>query len=245
MKIPPRAFASTAISLLWAVMLAPAALAQSYVYRPTAFTQPFVSTINSQSAARAYLGITTSPGLGDTNVWTGPNTFTASKFYPQNNIGMRLLWSSPTNIFLSSVVASAALTNNGDFAASTAIATATIPALLGSNSSLAIAYGISRTNANTTAGNLLFYAGTNTNFVAQFTTFATSIGSIATAPATVFQNAASFTSQIQSAGVTQIPSVTNFVDTSSAFTFYVGAQTTTSHTNALIVGLRIYEIYAP
>lgn len=245
MKILPTWFNASLICLFLLVLCNNRSNAQSFQYRPTAYTQPFVSTVNSAAAARTYLGISASIGLGDTNVWTGTNTFTAANFYPANNIGVRLLWSSPTNIFIASMVASTALTNNGDYSATTPILSVTIPALMGSNSMLAVAYGASRTNANTTAGLLTYYVGPNTNFFFQSTVFGTTVGSVIAAPAPILVNAASYTSQFQGGGVVNISSVTNYVDTSAAFTLYLGAQTTTTHTNAHLIGFRVYELYSP
>ena len=58
--------------------------------------------------------------LDGTNVFTGTNTFPAASFYPANNIGMRVLWSSPSNIFLPTIIVNATsnATNNGDYVVS-------------------------------------------------------------------------------------------------------------------------------
>lgn len=169
--------------------------------------------------------------------------------FAANNIGVRLLWSSPTNIYLSSLATNTSPTNAGNFSQITSVAQITVPALLGSNSALAYTYTNLRTNANAAAASLYWYAGSNTNFVGNGGGSAATIGLLSQTFSIVIQNASSYTNQIQGSGVSfpVIPNWTNFVDTSTSFTLYIGAATTTgsSHTNFQLIGFRLYEIYAP
>ena len=184
--------------------------------------------------------------LDGTNVFTGTNTFAPESFYPPNNIGMRLLWSSPTNIYLNSLAVSAAPTNNGDYSLTTSIAAVNLPALLGSNSAISVHFSLLRTNANSTQGSIYFYGGTATNFIGSQAVFNTAVGVFNTVGSLV-QSCNSFTNQCQAAFVNpSIPMATNFLgDTASSFPLFIGAATTSSFTNGLIYGLRIYEFYAP
>ena len=188
--------------------------------------------------------------LSANQTFTGTNTFPAASFYPANNIGMRLLWSSPTNIFLSSVVTNATsnATNAGNFSDTTYIAKATIPPLLGSNSSIAISYGILRTNANPVVGVMYVYAGAETNFVGNNITIMQSSAGHTTG---VFVNciylANSKTNQLQGSTFQNVifNDLRYYADFSITNTLYFGASTTSSYTNCMFVGFAVYEIYAP
>ena len=210
-----------------------------------ATTYPMLSTTTN----RTVTGGTTNLSLLNANqTFTGTNTFPAASFYPANNIGMRLLWSSPTNIYISSMVVAANKTNSGDFASLTAVASMSVPALLGSNSSVNIVYTALRTNANATAGELYFYAGANTNFMAHSQNFfATTAGQAMTGGNLIaLQNAGAFTNQIVgSLGAYVLQGIVQIVDTSTPWTLYLGCATSSTHTNSMLVGLRIYELFAP
>ena len=184
--------------------------------------------------------------LSANQTFTGTNTFPAASFYPPNNIGMRLLWSSPTNIYLNSLAVSAAPTNNGDYSLTTSIAAVNLPALLGSNSAISVHFSLLRTNANATSGSIYFYGGTATNFIGSSAVFNTAVGVFNTV-GTLVQSCNSFTNQCQAAFLNPaIAKATNFLgDTASSFPLFIGAATTSSFTNGLIYGLRIYEFYAP
>ena len=114
-----------------------------------------------------------SPTLNGTNVFTGTNTFTGELVVPtsfRTNSGLiyRKLWESPTNIFLSSVVAITAndVTNNGDFVRCTAVQVATIPPLLSPHSQLLYFQGPTpRTNTNPANASMFIGIGTNTNCI--------------------------------------------------------------------------------
>ena len=188
--------------------------------------------------------------LDGTNVFTGTNTFAPESFYPANEIAIRRLWTSPTNIFLSSIAVSAgsAFTNNGDFANCTYIAQATLPALMGSNSHVLINFTILRSNANTTAGQMVVFAGSNTNYVGlNNALFAAAAGRTTFLQVGTLHNANSFTQQFGGSSFQSqlILGPTSFTDTSVPFTIYLGAQTVTSHTNLNLYGLTFYEFYAP
>ena len=184
--------------------------------------------------------------LSANQTFTGTNTFPAASFYPANNIGMRLLWNSPTNIYFSTLVTNATtLTNNGDYVNCSPIFSGTIPPLLGSNSVIFIAYTALRTNANSSLANMSFFIGTNTNCIGYSGISAATRGITSTYQAAVLQSAASWTDQVAGANFALQISATNFTDTSVTNTFYMGAWTTANHTNFQLMGLRLYEFYAP
>ena len=205
-------------------------------------------TVLSDNTNRTIAGGTTNLSLLNANqTFTGTNTFPAASFYPANNVGMRLLWSSPTNIYIPTVAVSSSLTNNGDFVNSSYVAQATLPALLGSNSTLVMVGHVVRTNANTTAASLQFFLGSNTNFVGGNFGFAVTIGVASYTTSPILQCANSGTVQLQGTSMATPlnTAMTSFTTTSSPFVLYLGAMTATSHTNLQIIGLKVYELYAP
>ena len=212
-----------------------------------ATTYPMLSDTTNRTVTG---GVTNLGFLNANQTFTGTNTFPAASFYPANMIGVRLLWSSPTNIFLLSVVTNATsnATNAGDFSATTYIAKATIPPLLGSNSSIAISYGILRTNANPVVGVMYVYAGSETNFVGNNVTIMQSTAGHTTG---VFVNciylANSKTNQLQGSSFQNVNfnDLRYYADFSITNTLYFGATTTSSYTNCMFVGFAVYEIYAP
>ena len=187
------------------------------------------------------------PLLNGTNVFTGTNTFTAANFFPANNIGARLLWSSPTNLYFATIVtnAGANLTNNGDFVNCTQVAQFTIPPLLGSNSAISLVYTALRTNANSSIANVSGFIGSNTNCIGYSGFSATSRGIANGVFVNFLQSAGSWTQQVAGANFVLQISATNFCDTSVSNTVYLGAWTTANHTNFNIVGLKVYELIAP
>lgn len=210
-----------------------------------ATTYPMLSDTTNRTVTG---GVTNMSLLNANQTFTGTNTFPAASFYPANNIGMRLLWSSPTNIYLPSIAVSSALTNNGDFVNTTYIGKATLPALLGLNSSLVLVGHILRTNANTSTASIQAFVGSNTNFVGGNPAVSTTVGIAGLNLATHFlQCANSSTLQIQgSQFVSPLnTTMTSFTTTSSPFELYLGAMTATSHTNLQLIGLKVYELYAP
>jgi hypothetical protein len=209
----------------------------------------------TDNANRQFTGGATNLSLLNANqTFTGTNTFTAANLFPANNIGVRLLWSSPTNIYISSVAVGSNKTNNGDFASISYLFRASIPPLMGSNSYIGAILTNPRTNTNSTACTFYLYAGSNTNFVGTSTTpgGATTVGVSYMNPGNGWMTSAnSWTNQFQG-NVFASPLIgansgyaTNFTDTSSTFTLYFGAATATSHTNLVLTGLRLYEIYSP
>jgi len=239
-------------TFLAAILCSVGAFGQGAQYRPTPYANGFVQTVTSTGTAQTYLGIGSSTNnalLNGTNVFTGTNTFTPSAFFPANNIGMRLLWSSPTNIFLSQLATHAGATNNGDFSATTYIASGTIPPLLGSNSTIVMYAIVLRTNANAAAGNGSFFIGPNTNFIGYTPFWATSGAGFNyySGASTVLQNCNSFTQQVSGQAFASAKEniMTNYFDSSVSNTFYLGGWSTGSSTNDLLYGLKLYELYAP
>jgi len=182
--------------------------------------------------------------LDGTNVFTGTNTFPAASFYPANNIGMRMLFT--TNVFVSSVPAYIATTptNNGDYSLLTGIFEQTMPALLSTNSRVLFNITVERTNANAAVCNLYWFVGSNTNWVSgAANNISTAVGKQSPTPAnSIFENFGSLTTQIQSQATTAaIWGPTSLVDTSVPWKIYLALQTTTGATNIFIRSVTIIE----
>ena len=212
-----------------------------------ATTYPLLSTTTDRTVTG---GVTNMSLLNANQIFTGTNTFAPAKFFPANEIAIRRLWTSPTNIFLSSIAVSAgsAFTNNGDFANCTYIAQATLPALMGSNSNVLLTFTQLRTNANATAGQMVVFAGTNTNYVGvNNAIFSAAAGRTTAINIGTLHNANSFTQQFGGASFQSqlVLGPVSLTDTSAPFTLYLGAQTATSFTNLSLYGLTFYELYAP
>ena len=93
------------------------------------------------------------------------------------------------------------------------------------------------------------YTGPNTNFVGYSTAFTgAAVGNSYMTMNTLFQNVNSLTNQMNG-GNWILPaanvSVAGFADFGSATDIYIGAMTATGHTNMIVYGLKIYELYAP
>lgn len=241
----------TILALVAVIFCSLNAFGQSAQYRPTPFANGFVQTINSQGAAQTYFGMPATTNmalLNQSQTWTGTPTFPAAAF-PANNIGMRLLWSSPTNIYIDTTAASATpLTNNGDFALGTKLFIASIPPLLGSNSAIVFQYTFMRTNANAASPTVVFYVGPNTNYAGGVSGFIGTASSylVATGPLALIQGASSHTNQIvllNALGAVVGPQ--NLFDSTVTNNFYANVYATTAATNILLYGARLYEFYAP
>ena len=213
-----------------------------------AYVKGVTDAIQTQLNLKPTLAATNVGQLNQSQTWTGTPTFPAAVF-SANGIGMRLLWSSPTNIYISSFVTNAAssLTNNGDYINSTPFVSFQIPPLLGSNSALAFTFQVTRTNANSSAAVQYLYIGPNTNFIGSTAAlYGTTAGNTAVSIQPAIQLAASWTNQVQGFYATPVIfGPTNFFDATITNTVYIGGSTTTSHTNSLTVGFKCYEIYAP
>ena len=212
-----------------------------------ATTYPMLSDTTNRTVTG---GVTNMSLLNANQTFTGTNTFPAASFYPANNIGMRVLWSSPSNIFLSTITANgtANATNNGDYVNTTSISFGTIPPLLSSNSIILMSGTFLRTNANTTAGHVYFYIGPNTNFVGGSASFmGTAVGVTQPIVSAVIASGGSMTNWVQgSTFITPLMIGTNpFFDGAVSNNIYIGCTTATSFTNASIYGLRLVELYGP
>jgi len=189
--------------------------------------------------------------LSANQTFTGTNTFPAASFYPANNIGMRVLWACPSNIFLPTLTVNgtANATNNGDYVNTTSISFGTIPPLLSSNSMILMTGTFVRTNANSTAGHVYFYIGSNTNFVGGIATvMGVAAGSSQFgASGNLIAPGGSMTTWMQgSFFATPLKIGTQpFFDGTVSNDIYIGCTTATSFTNALIYGLRLVELYGP
>ena len=235
------------------LLLTCGASAQTYSYRPTPFSDTFVRTIVNAAQARSYFGITydttNSPTLSGTNVFAGTNTFVPTKFYPANMIGMRVLWSSPSNIFLPTITVNATgnATNNGDYANTTHVGIGTIPPLLSSNSMLLIYGAAVRSNANSSTATLNAFIGSNTNFIGTFAAFNLALGNGQINGSSLIMPGGGPSLWVQGANFAtpQIYGPQAFFDSTVSNTIYFGSTTTTGHTNLQVYGLRVVELFAP
>lgn len=221
--------------------LAPAQVFNYPAQGPT-MTQ-FLSLSNSIPAA------TNSVVKNGTNVFTGTNTFAAAGLFPANGIALRTLFKTTTNIFLGTVTnysLGGFPTNNGDWnsaaASSTPVLRVTCPALLSPRSRVAITYWVALTNS-TASGAYFFYAGANTNYVANIGNVTISTQVSGSSLSSIFENAGSFTNQyqIRQSGP-YIYGAKNFVDTSVPWDFYMStASATVNNTNHLFYSITITE----
>ena len=211
---------------------------------PGANTTVVTNGINSFTISSSAGG--SAAQLNGTNVFTGTNTFPAAGFFPANNIGLRLLYSSPTNYFLTTTAVSAVkLTNNGDYITGTPLWSVTVPALLGVRSRVMYELLPERTNAVSSGAFLYaFYVGANTNYI-----YDSGYGNVGVARSAaqqsqgyvMFENDLSMTNQINLGSSTFMYS-SNLVDTSIPWLLYVNCwATTTASTNILFRGLRVWE----
>ena len=207
-----------------------------------ATTYPMLSTTTNRTVTG---GVTNMSLLNANQTFTGTNTFALAPKMPGYR---RLLYVAPTNSYIASFAVSASvLTNSGDFALMTPIYQVTIPALLSTNSYVVIqAMPFVRTNANTTAANLVCFVGTNTNAVLYSVgTVAATVG-VARFTADLLYNNNSFSSHIANpagSGSLSFLYPSNFVgSTASPWTLYVGGYTATSCTNINFRTLIIEEI---
>jgi len=191
----------------------------------------------SDNTNRTITGGTTNLGFLNANqTFTGTNTFPAASFYPANNIGRRLLFT--TNIFIPTIaVVATEKTNNGDYANVTQLFKVTMPALLSSNSMVALSIVALRTNANAVGAQAVTFVGSATNFLQNSAAggfgAATAVGKTLSADGSItFANWISFTNQIQGGTAALINTPTNFVDTSTSWDLMLGFYVlTTAYTN--------------
>ena len=184
--------------------------------------------------------------LSANQTFTGTNTFPAASFYTANKIGRRLLFT--TNIFIPTIaVVATEKTNNGDYANVTQLFKVTMPALLSTNSMVALSTVVLRTNANAVGAQAVTFVGSATNFLQNSAAggfgAATAVGKTLAADTTVvFANWISFTNQIQGGSAALINTPTNFVDTSTSWDLMLGFYVlTTAYTNYWAT-LSYYEI---
>lgn len=263
------------ILLLILSFIALPAWSQSVQYRPTAYTAPFVSTINSAAAAQTYLGIPSSTNnalLNGTNTFTGTNTFNGQV----NTWRMNLLWQ--TNGIYLPTLSGAGSSYNGNCTSTptniivntpfeTNLFTVTLPALSSTNSRVVFDYVVRRTNSLTSVANfgLSWTVGSNfvtitsipfstsptfTNFLA-FSSFGGGAGS------EIFRNDGSMTVQqpipAGNAALFSTPArsfiSSSLIDSSSSWSLTAkigwGSGAVNAATNLLIDRLVIYEVIPP
>lgn len=227
------------LTLISLVFLSAAAFGQTFQYRPTAYTQPFVSTINSSAAAQAYLGIGSStnyPLLSGTNVFSGTNTFAATRFMIPNQILYRTLFTT-NSIFVASITNSTSSpTNDADYRKITSFLNLTLPPLCGTNSEVLFIIKFWPTNSEPNATGLALYLGDATNFVYAANNFASAPTAIATTGAgtSIFKNSRSMTNQFRMTAGAGSPPLTTW----NTFTTSPGYNLANTSTNwSLRVGL--------
>jgi len=207
------------------------------------------SAIQTQLDSKPTVALTNVALLNTSQTFTGTPTFPPAML-SANNVGLRLLASSPTNIYIDSVATATAATNAGDFSRVSSVLQATIPPLAGSNSSILISYYNVRTNANLT--NIVYgvWAGANTNYVGGVSAGTTSAGVSGVNLIPIIYNANSLTNQVGAGqSIVSIPTYstpTNLFDSSVTNTIYIGVSIPGgTHTNEQWFGVRLYELYAP
>jgi len=168
--------------LQFILLLAFSVCAQAqFQYRPTAFTAPFVSTINSQAAAQTYLGIGSSTNnalLNTNNVFTGPTNIFAGNLMSTGfaNFSRTIVIFETNNFFFPNLAtngqglaggnttntATNIWLNTANYIPSN-IFTVTLPAVNYTNASVTIAYDLEYTNARPAVGSygIVVSAGTN------------------------------------------------------------------------------------
>ncbi len=135
------------LTLVSLVFLSVSVFGQTFQYRPTAFTQPFVSTINSATAAQSYLGVVAATNtvlLNGTNTFTGTNSFNTNTVFGTNRVGdfvtvgsrYRTLYVGASNYF----------TGTPSTLETNLYASITLPPLMSEKSEIFCGYRTSKTN---------------------------------------------------------------------------------------------------
>ena len=209
-------------------------------------------TVLSDNTNRTITGGTTNLSLlnATNQVFTGTNRFPAASFYPANMIGQRVLWVSPTNIYIPAVTvnSTANATNGGDHVNTTSIGYGYIPPLLSSNSFIVVQYTAARTNSVASGLTSYYYIGEATNLIGSgIFASPTSVGNTVGTAAAVVGAGGSMTNWIQGVNFPTplIAGPYPFFDGSVSNRIFIGITTSTSHTNALIYGLRLVELFSP
>ncbi len=224
------------LTLISLVFLSAAAFGQTFQYRPTAYTQPFVSTINSSAAAQTYLGLPspTNTALLNTNqTFTGTNVFGGNVMVTNFANFARTMVVFETNNFFFPDLATAGQGLAGGNTTNTStniwlntanyipsnIFTITLPPMPYTNGAVSIAYDLEYTNSRPATGfGFVVSAGTNR---VQIIAPVSSTGAtypyhriLALSTATIIQNQGSATSQLAAnAG----PPLTSYVSASQSY----------------------------
>ena len=210
------------LTLISLVFLSAAAFGQAFQYRPTAYTQPFVSTVNSSAAAQAYLGIGSSTNnalLSGTNVFTGPTNIFGGNVQVTNfaNFPRTRVIFETNNFFFPNLATNGqgfaggnttnTLTNlwlnTASFIPSN-VFTITLPPLWATNESVGVLFELEYTNARPSASyGLAVSLGTNRVLVANpigSTGASYSYHRIPGSAGTILTLDGSFTNQLAAAG---------------------------------------------
>lgn len=229
------------LTLISLVFLSAAAFGQIFQYRPTAYTQPFVSTINSSAAAQTYLGLPSSTNLALLNAsqtWTGPTNIFGGNVMVTNfaNFARTRVLFETNNFFIPNISSSSGPTTSTNTLTNmfmsgyteTNFLNVTVPALLSTNSSVGVFYELEYTNARpTVALGIVTILGTNrVNIIsalgssgAAYSWFRT------TGQPTIFANRGSHTVQLVSSGT---PGAANFLLGGGSSSFLDAAYVDTS-----------------
>lgn len=246
------------LALLTVMLCSLNAFGQGAQYRPTPFANGFVQTVTSTGTAQTYLGmgsVTNNALLSATNqTFTGTNSFQSRMTLSDsdtlwNQTPLRVLYSAPTNIYISSLATSsvAAVEVNGAFNLLTPIFEGTLPAI-GSNSLVYLAFTVVRPQANIGGGQFVAYVGTNTNYWGiSGALLGTSRGVSAQTAVALLQANASHTSasgtvSFSSGTAAYFPVATNLAgNLSLPWEFRLGAYGNSQFTNCWLAGFQIIE----
>ena len=212
------------LTLISLAFLSASASGQTFQYRPTAYTQPFVSTINSSAAAQTYLGVpspTNTALLSGTNVFTGTNTLNMASLKASGLVSVVLL---ATNLaWVGNVTGSASTPSPWSNAAQ--VATFTMPPVIGNNGFMRFTLSRELINSVAAAVYPVFYGGSGDGFLGAGGATGTSAVTNYPAAQVVFAANGSATNQIVNAGGAQNATWTtssSVVDTSTNWTLKVG-----------------------
>jgi len=194
--------------------------------------------------------------LNGTNVFTGTNRFEAAKFFPANNVGVRFLavTNLPVLTFYDAATNATAPYTNGGFSVCTSVVSISVPACVGSNSSVGVSVVYYKTNATASAPEL--YAWVGTNFAARLLSLTaggtvqrfTFGGASFNNAGNLFKNFGSFTNQIpgiRDGNDSGVNAPFTILDSSSPWTLNIGLTSTSGATNVAFVRFEVFEFVIP
>ena len=215
------------LTFLAVILCSFGAFGQGAQYRPTPFANGFVQTVTSTGTAQTYLGI-------------------GVRFLAVTNLPVLTFYNAATN--------SSVPYTNGGFSACTAVASISVPACVGSNSSLGVSFVFYKTNSTSSAGELHAWAGTN--YVSRISAITASAtvqrflfaGGPFNNAGNLFKNFGAFTNQIpatRDGNDTGVNAPFTIVDSSSPWTLNIGFTSTSGATNVAFVRFEVFEFVMP